>query len=77
MSVSNNADDLDPSAKRAIEQSVGFSEPARPASMILGLIAGTIAAVICAVGWAAFTLGNWHTAWPRCYCPWGDSRIRS
>jgi len=58
MSDSNNSGDLDPIARRAIEQSVDSPGTARSANMIFGLIAGVIAAIICAVGWAAFTLGT-------------------
>ncbi len=58
MNDSQDPNELDPNADRAIEQSIDYTGESRQESMITGLIAGLIAAILCAVGWAAFTIST-------------------
>lgn len=48
----------DPVAMRAIEQSVEHWGNTREESLVLGFIAGGVATVVCAIGWAVFTIGT-------------------
>ena len=50
--------EIDPIAMRAIEQNVQHWGGVRSESLLFGFIAGSFAALLCAVGWATFTIAT-------------------